>query len=208
MTDSPGTSGGRAAAFLDRDGTIILDANYLSDPDGVVLLEGAVEGIRAFKAADYLVVVITNQSVIARGMADEDTLRAIHERMQAMLRPHGAEADAIYYCPHHADGVVPAYSVRCECRKPAPGMILRAADELDVDLPRSVMIGDAESDVLAGKNAGCATVRIAATAQAHAIEADHTAANLADAARWFLSGPHFPEVRANPERKTTQLPPG
>jgi len=187
MTEPIRTGGKRRAAFLDRDGTIIFDASYLTDPKGVRLLEGAAEGIRAFKSAGLLAVVVTNQSIIARGMADVATLEAIHARMQEMLRREGAELDAIYYCPHHPDGVVETLAVRCDCRKPAPGMLLRASRELNIDLARSVMIGDAGTDVLAGKNAGCTTIRIAPREHAPGATADHVAANLADAARWFLA---------------------
>lgn len=148
------------AIFLDRDGTIIEDVGYLRSPDQVKLLPGAAASIRRFAKAGYKVVVISNQSGIARGMFSEDQLTAIHERMEALLKEHGAQLDAAYYCPYldGPEATVDEYRRDSDQRKPKPGMILEAAQELDLDLARSWMIGDAARDVQAGAQAGCRTM--------------------------------------------------
>lgn len=139
----------RRAAFLDRDGTLIHDPGYLGDPSGVVLLDGVAEAIALLRSAGFLIVVITNQSGVARGMYDESALHAVNQRMRALLleqNPYAA-IDAIYYCLHKdADA--------CDCRKPRPGMFEQAARELLLDLPSSLAIGDAPRDCAAAKEAG------------------------------------------------------
>jgi len=150
-------SGGRRArqaVFLDRDGTINEEVDYLSDPEQLVLLPGAAAAIRRWNEAGYLVVVVTNQSGIARGLLDEARLREIHDRLREMLRVEGAELDAFYHCPHHPDLGEPPLRARCDCRKPAPGMLLRAAEELGIDLARSWIVGDSLRDLEAGAAAG------------------------------------------------------
>lgn len=140
----------RPAAFLDRDGTLIADPGYLSDPAGVVLLPGTAAALALLRAAGFLTVVVSNQSGIGRGYYGGDTVLAINQRMEALLHAEHAEArlDAIYYCPHApTDG--------CSCRKPRPGLFLQAAQELHIDLPASVCFGDSERDILAGTAAGC-----------------------------------------------------
>jgi len=146
--------GKRAAVFLDRDGTIIADDNYLSEPAQVRLLPGAAEAIRCLRAAGYLIIVVSNQSGIARGLFTEERLAEINRRMEALLAAEGAHLDAIYYCPHLPEGTVAKYARECDCRKPAPGLLLRAAREHNIDLSRSWIIGDAERDVEAGRRAG------------------------------------------------------
>lgn len=150
----------RKAVFLDRDGTIVVHEPYLSSPDQLKLLPNAVEGIRLFKEYSYLVIVITNQSGIARGFFDEERLALIHKKLTIMLEAEGAMIDDLYYCPHYAEGIVDHYKVDCDCRKPKPGMLLEAARKHHIDLTQSVMIGDSEADMLAGKNAGCRCVLI------------------------------------------------
>jgi D-glycero-D-manno-heptose 1,7-bisphosphate phosphatase len=144
----------KRAAFLDRDGTIIEQVHHLVDPADVALIEGAARGIQRLREAGFSCIVVTNQSVIGRGMLDESGLNAIHEVMNEQLAAHGTRVDAIYYCPD-----APSQSDRTIAegldRKPAPGMLLRAAREHSVDLSASWMIGDSVSDVLAGRNAGC-----------------------------------------------------
>lgn len=135
----------RGAVFLDRDGVLIEDAHYLRRPEDLRLLPGVADALRAL-APSHALVVITNQSGVARGYLDEATLHAIHVRLLEALAAEGAFVDAIYACPHLDDG--------CDCRKPAPGMILRAAREHGLALDRSCMIGDAPRDVEAGRRAG------------------------------------------------------
>ena len=131
------------AAFLDRDGTIIVEKHYIANPDDVVLTEKAVEGLRAFVEAGYKLVVVTNQSGIARGLYAESDFRAVQQRLEQMLAKEGIAFDAVYYCPHHPD-----FTGACDCRKPGPGMYRRAERNLAVDLANSVYVGDRLKDVL------------------------------------------------------------
>jgi D-glycero-D-manno-heptose 1,7-bisphosphate phosphatase len=150
----------KKAVFLDRDGTIVVHEPYLSFPDQLKLLPNAAEGIRLFKESGYLVIVITNQSGIARGFFDEERLTLIHKKLLRMMKEEGITIDDIYYCPHHTEGVIEQYSLDCDCRKPKPKMLLNAARQHNIDLTQSMIIGDSEVDMLAGKNAGCTSVLI------------------------------------------------
>ncbi|OQZ01673.1 MAG: D,D-heptose 1,7-bisphosphate phosphatase [Candidatus Brocadia sp. UTAMX2] len=150
----------RKAVFLDRDGTMVVHEHYLSSPDQLKILPHVAQGIHRFKEHDYLVIVITNQSGIARGFFDEERLMLIHEKLDAMLKGEGALIDDWYYCPHHPEGIIERYTMDCDCRKPKPGMILAAARKYHLDLTQSLMIGDSETDMLAGKNAGCKSMLI------------------------------------------------
>jgi len=136
------------AVFLDRDGTISRDVPYCSRPEDFELLPGAAEGIKLFNEHGFKVVVVTNQSGIARGYFTEKMLAEIHDKMITQLAEHGAHIDAIYYCPHHPDD-------NCDCRKPRPKMVLQAATDLDIDLSQSYVVGDSEMDVELAKLAGC-----------------------------------------------------
>ena len=132
----------RPALFADRDGTIIVEKHYLSDPDGVELMPGAVEGLRAFQAAGYALVVITNQSGIARGMYTHGEYARVAARVEELLAAEGITLDGVYYCPHH-----PSHGDVCECRKPGTLLYRRAAEELSLDFAASVYVGDRRSDV-------------------------------------------------------------
>lgn len=136
------------AVFLDRDGTIAKDFPYCSRPEDFELLPGATEGIKLLNEYSFKVVVVTNQSGIARGYFTERTLAEIHDKMITQLVEHGAHVDAIYYCPHHPDD-------DCECRKPKPKMVFQAALDLDIDISQSYVIGDSEIDAELAKRAGC-----------------------------------------------------
>ena len=149
------------AIFFDRDGTLNVDVHYLHDPAYFVWVEGAIDAIRWANVHGYLVIVVTNQSGIARCYYDEDAVRHLHDWMNAELAAHGAHIDAFYYCPHHTEGSVPAYVKQCDCRKPAPGMILRAIVEHDIDPAASFLFGDAASDVTAAEAAGVRGVHYA-----------------------------------------------
>jgi D-glycero-D-manno-heptose 1,7-bisphosphate phosphatase len=145
----------RPALFLDRDGTIIVDRHYLSDPAQVELLPGVAEAVRLAREAGFAVVVVSNQSGVARGLHQESDVRAVNRRMEELLAAEGAVLDLISYCPHHPlVGEDPAYRRLCQCRKPRPGQLLRAAWRLDLDLQRSAMIGDQLVDLHAGAAAG------------------------------------------------------
>lgn len=149
----------RPAIFLDRDGTISREVNLLNKVENLELLEGSAEAIRLINGSDYLAIVVTNQPVIARNLCTIEELEHIHAALETMLGKRRAYVNAIYYCPHHPDKGYPEerpeYKVVCNCRKPAPGMLLKAAEDWHIDLEQSVMIGDSDRDVQAGENAGC-----------------------------------------------------
>lgn len=146
---------GRKAAFLDRDGTIITEAGALAADPGIDPLPEAIPAIRKLRAAGFLIVVVTNQSGIARGYYTEEELGVAHEALLGKFADHDAAVDAVYYCPHLPEGEIARYATECDCRKPKPGMLLRAAEELDIDLGSSYLVGDAERDIEAGRAAGC-----------------------------------------------------
>jgi D-glycero-D-manno-heptose 1,7-bisphosphate phosphatase len=149
-----------ASCFLDRDGTLIEEVNWLSSPSQVRLLPGVPEALVKLRDLGFLSVVITNQSAIARGMLTERGLQDVHAEMGRQLEQEGASVDAIYYCPHHPEVGNPPYRCVCECRKPESGMLEQAARDLDIDLSRSYMIGDKLSDIEAGWNAGCKSILV------------------------------------------------
>jgi D-glycero-D-manno-heptose 1,7-bisphosphate phosphatase len=139
----------RGAVFLDRDGTIIREAEYLADPDGVVLLPGAVQALRDLRRRGYALVLVTNQSGIARGKYSEVDFQSVQARLDAMLAAEGVRLDAVQFCPHHPDFTGP-----CECRKPGLGMYRNAAAELGLDLSASIYVGDRLTDVLPALRTG------------------------------------------------------
>jgi D-glycero-D-manno-heptose 1,7-bisphosphate phosphatase len=150
----------RPAVLLDRDGTLVPFRHYPDHPDHMALLPEIGAPLRALRAKGYALVVVTNQSGLARGLFTARTLSLLHDRMKANLAVEGVALDAIHHCPHHPHGVVPALSISCTCRKPEPGLLLRAAADLDLDLSRSWMVGDTASDAEAGRRAGCRTASI------------------------------------------------
>ena len=162
----------RPAVFLDRDGTVIEHVSYLADPALVKLLPGSAEALVRLRRAGFARVLVTNQSAIGRGMITEDRLEEIHAEMNRQLAVRGASLDAIYYCPEAPVGE-DRTTVECPDRKPGPGMLLRAAAELKLDLDASWMVGDLVSDVLAGLNAGCRSILVQSgqTSPAAAFEA-------------------------------------
>ncbi|BEU88349.1 D-glycero-beta-D-manno-heptose 1,7-bisphosphate 7-phosphatase [Selenomonas sp. TAMA-11512] len=144
----------KSAVFFDRDGTLNVDVHFLHEIEKFRWVEGAVDAVRAVNARGALAIVITNQSGIARGYYTEEEMYRLHEWMNEELQKHGAHIDAFYYCPHLTDGAVEAYREDCDCRKPKPGMLLRAMKEHDIDPARAVMIGDAARDVECAERAG------------------------------------------------------
>ena len=153
--------GMQPAVFLDRDGVLIEDVHLLARPAEVRLTDGAPQAVQALKEAGYQVVVITNQTVVARGLAAEEDVEAVHEWIQYLLVEAGGDrVDAFYFCPHHPNATVSQYRVACECRKPRPGLLLQAAAERGIDLPRSYMVGDRTTDIIAGQRAGCKTILV------------------------------------------------
>lgn len=148
------------AVFLDKDGTVIVNVPYNVDPNLMELMPGVGEGLQRLHAAGFQLVMISNQAGVAYGYFPETALEAVHARVDALLEPYGVRLAGFYYCPHHPLGQIEAYQCHCECRKPMPGMIQRAATELELDLGRSWFLGDILDDVEAGKGAGCRTVLV------------------------------------------------
>lgn len=180
----------KPAVFLDRDGVVIEDSHYLGDPARVRILPGVPEAVASLNRAGWRVVVVTNQSGVARGLFTEPDVEAVHEHLAELLCGYGAKIDAFHHCPHHPDGEVEAYRVACACRKPRPGMLRRAADELGLDLAASWMVGDRVTDLQAGAAVGCRTVLVrtgngvlvnAAELDREALRLELVAADLADA---------------------------
>ena len=177
----------KPAVFLDRDGTINEEVEYLSDPGDLRLIAGAAGAIRLLNVAGMPAVVVSNQAGVGRGYFSEESVRAVNEELAKRLAAKGARLDAIYYCPHHPDE-------GCACRKPEPGMLLQAAREQGLDLQRSYMVGDKVSDLDAGRRAGCRTVLVLTGYGAEAREAyessdtqpDHVSEDLLDAVKWIL----------------------
>jgi D-glycero-D-manno-heptose 1,7-bisphosphate phosphatase len=184
----------RPAVFLDRDGTIIREVGYLRSPAQLRLLPGAASAIKRLNQPGFAVIVASNQSGVARGMLTEAEVALTNEALQRRLARHGARVDAFYFCPHHPEVGPPRYRRRCRCRKPSPGMLLRAARELDLDLARSFAIGDSARDLLAGRNAGAGAVLVRtgygreteAQCGPH-LPADHVSDDLAGAVDWILA---------------------
>lgn len=150
----------RKAVFLDRDGTLIQDKDYLQDPAQVVLEQGAAEAVARLNRNDFAVILVTNQSGVARGYFTEEDVVAVHQRLGELLAAENARLDAMYYCPHYPEGIVQEYRQSCGCRKPATGMFQRASQEWGIDLARSYMIGDKLTDIEAARNAGLAGVLV------------------------------------------------
>jgi len=192
----------RPAAFLDRDGVINLDRGYVHRWEDFEFVPGAVDAMRRLEAAGYALVVVTNQSGVARGLYGERELELLGEQLRAHLADAGVHLAAIEYCPHLPKASVAAYAVACDCRKPAPGMILRAARALQLDLARSVLFGDKQSDIEAARRAGVGRSFLLATdgvADPTGERPDHLA--LADAVDALLGGtarPHGSAANAAP----------
>jgi len=170
--------------FLDRDGTINIFNDFITKPEDFELIEGAADAIKRINSLGYLAIVITNQPVIARGEVDFETLDLIHMKMETELGKHGAYIDDLFYCPHHPDkgfeGERPEYKINCDCRKPKPGLILKAAEKYNIDLLQSYMVGDDMRDINAGKNAGCIPIFLTNDIQGEVMNNIKTFANLLD----------------------------
>jgi D-glycero-D-manno-heptose 1,7-bisphosphate phosphatase len=151
---------GQRAVLLDRDGTLVEARHYPSRPEQLVLYPGIAADLRRLQAAGFLLIVITNQSGVARGLFGEAELTVMHNHLRARLGEQGVRIDGVYFCPHHPEGTIAELAIVCDCRKPAPGMLLRAAREHDIDLGRSWFVGDILDDVEAGRRAGCRTILV------------------------------------------------
>ncbi|MBN1504003.1 MAG: HAD family hydrolase [Candidatus Eisenbacteria bacterium] len=178
------------AVFVDRDGTVIEEIGYQSDPDGVKLIPDAAASLSKLNKLGIPVVVISNQAGVARGLFTVGDLDRVHDRFVELLGAEGAFVDAAYYCPHH-----PEFGAECDCRKPKPGLLLKASEDMGIDLGRSFMVGDRLIDLQAGKAAGASTVFVRTgygerEMQEHQAEimrtADRVCDDLAQAVEWIL----------------------
>ena len=184
-----------AGVLLDRDGTVCTEVGYVNHVSRCSLLPRSAEAIRTLNEAHWPVAIVTNQAGVARGYFDEAMILAVHERVRTLLAEHGARVNAIYYCPHHPMAGEPPYRSECGCRKPKPGMVLRAAKDLGLDLSRSFMVGDSARDVQAALAAGVTPVLVMTGYGRGEWEHQrgrfptppaHVADDLLDAVRWIL----------------------
>lgn len=168
------------AVFIDRDGTMAKDVNYCRQPEDFVLFPNTARAIKLLNEHGFKVIVVTNQSGIARGYFTEGTLAQIHKKMKQELAEEGARVDGIYYCPHHPDD-------NCDCRKPKPKLVLQAAREHDIDLKQAFVVGDLSMDIELGKAAGCKTILLSNSPQEDSgVSPDYIASDLLEAARYVL----------------------
>ena len=189
-------SGLQPAVFLDRDGTLNVDAGYLDCKERLILFPWSVESVRLLRRAGYAVVVVTNQSGVARGMVEESFVEEVHQIIQSQLADIGEALDGHYYCPPDRSASVAEFRVDCECRKPKPGMVTRAARDLGLDVERSVVIGDKWSDICLAKQAGARGVLVRTgygssqeKTPEEGLSADAVVDTLMDAVSWILRYP-------------------
>lgn len=178
------------AAFIDRDGVINEERGYVHRIDDFVLLPNVVEGLKLLIQAGYLLIMVTNQAGIARGYYDQAAMDLLHNHLHKQLARYDVKFEAIYFCPHHPQGHVKSLAIKCDCRKPSPGMLFQAAKDFNLDLAASVLIGDKVSDILAGKRAGVGFTAIVESGhkldQLASLEADLVAADLFSAAQQLI----------------------
>jgi len=172
------------AVFLDRDGVIIVDKNYQYKTEDLEFIPGSPNAIKQLNDAAYKVILISNQSGVARGYFTEDDLKKFNKHLAEELEKRGAKLDAVYYCPHHKEGKIEEFAKECGCRKPKPGMLLKASQEHEIDLSSSWMVGNEPKDIEAGKAAGCKTISTGSEKG----EADFIAKDLNEAVKIILEG--------------------
>lgn len=199
------------AIFLDRDNTLIEDPGYINSPDQVTLLDGVAEALIELKAMGYKLVVVSNQSAVARGIVTEKVLGEIHDRLRQLLARKNAYLNRIFYCPYHPDGAIAKYRKKSDWRKPEPGMLLAAANDMDIDLAGSWMIGNSSSDVEAGQRAGCNTILINSSPRYRQSEpdqpmADYEGVNLREAVNIIKKHLRSSQTPAT-QTPTNEIPP-
>lgn len=150
----------KKCVFLDRDGNINVEKDYLHKVEEFEFIDGAREAIKLFNDLGYLVVIVTNQSGVARGYYDESSVKTLHDYLQKEVEKIGGHIDGFYYCPHHPEKGIGEYKLDCSCRKPEPGMFLKAQKDLDIDFSSSIMVGDKISDIKAGENLGMRSILV------------------------------------------------
>lgn len=197
--DTIDRSAAQRAVFLDRDGVIVPDEGLLADRTRVRLLDGVAEPLGRLASAGFSLIVVTNQPIVARGDALESDVIAINDAIRRRIEEAGGpNIEHFYFCPHHPSANIAVYRADCDCRKPKPGLLLRAASELGIDLARSFMVGDRITDIMAGAAAGCRTVQVlsgrhldppieTSVAIDGSVEPDIVCADLAAAAEWILA---------------------
>lgn len=186
------------AVFLDRDGILVKDVDLLVTIDDIIIPTEVAPALTRLKAAGFLLVVISNQTVVSRGLLTEEGVCRLQAEIEVQLSQFGSPGlDGFYFCSHHPNATLPQYRIDCQCRKPRPGLLLQAADDLDIDLKNSFMVGDRMTDVIAGRRAGCRSVLVQSGMHTAApiqtsealdanIQAEHTCENLLQAANWIL----------------------
>jgi D-glycero-D-manno-heptose 1,7-bisphosphate phosphatase len=191
------------AVFLDRDGVITAEKSYITKKEDLELINQVPEAIKIFNEKDYKVIVVTNQSAIARGLCTEEEIIEINNYLTQLLNKHGAKIDKFYYCPHHPEmrwdipEFAKKYRIKCDCRKPLPGMILKAQKDFNINLKESWMVGDMITDIIAGKSAKCKTIMIESKnnnkiIRSHieideTVKADYKCKNLFDAVKVIIN---------------------
>lgn len=192
---------GNGAVFLDRDGCVNVEDGHIRSIEQFRLYPDTLESIRKLNRAGFLIVIITNQSGVARGFMTEEFVRQVHKLMLGWFDEAGVHVDAVEYCPHHPDGAVEKYSIKCDCRKPEPGMLNRAAARLDIDFSRSYIVGDKLSDIALGPVTGAKAIMVKTgfgEREAGKIDnGDHPAPDfiadgIKDAVDWILTGSALP----------------
>ena len=189
-------SGLRPAVFLDRDGTLNIDAGYLDRKERLMLFPWSLDSVRLLRRAGYAVVVVTNQSGVGRGMIEESFVEEVHQIIQSRLVDIGEKLDGHYYCPHEPSASIDAFRVDCDCRKPKPGLVTRAARDLGLDVERSIVVGDKWSDIGLAKQTGARGVlvrtgygRSQEKNRQEGLSADAVVDTLMDAVNWILLHP-------------------